>query len=136
MNHSPFLKGLLITSIIAFIISYGLSLLPQEAAFFKIIFGSFVFFAGYTIIQYIVGLKVTDHPNKSLYIGVVQLLSGIKIALTVAFVAIFMKFAQPESTWFVLPFLLNYAIFTVFETATLMRVGNKKINPIKTAPKK
>jgi len=126
MNHTPFIKGLLITSVIAFVISYALSLLPQEAPFQKIIFGSIVFFAVFTIFQYLVGQRVTDHPNKGLYIGMVQLLSGVKITITIAFVVIFMKVAEPENTWFVLPFLLNYAIFTVFETATLMRVGNKR----------
>ncbi len=131
MNHTAFVKGLLITSLIAFVISYALSLLPQEAPFQKIIFGSLVFFAVFTVFQYWIGLRVTDHPNKGLYIGMVQLLSGIKIAITIAFVAIFMKVAKPENTWFVLPFLLNYVIFTVFETATLMRVGNKKSQPKK-----
>ena len=126
MSHKPFIKGLMITSLIAFVISYGLSLLPQEAPFQKIIFGSLLFFWQFTIFQYIVGLKTTNHPNKSLYIGVVQLLSGIKTVLTLVFVAVFVKFEQPETNWFVLPFLLNYAIFTVFETATLMRVGHNK----------
>ncbi len=131
MNHTPFIKGLLITSVIALVISYALSLLPQEAPFQKIIFESILFFAVFTVFQYLIGLSVTDHPNKGLYIGMVQLLSGIKIAITIAFIVIFMKFEQPESSWFVLPFLLNYVIFTVFETATLMRVGNKKSTPKK-----
>jgi len=101
-------------------------MLPQEAPFQRIIFGSLIFFSSFTIVHYLIGLSVVDHPNKGLYIGMVQLFSGIKVALTVAFVAVFMEVEKPETTWFVLPFLLNYAIFTVYETAALMRVGNKK----------
>ena len=126
MKHTPFLKGLIITSIIAFIISYALSLLPQEAPFQRIIFDSLIFFSSFTIVHYLIGLSVVDHPNKGLYIGMVQLFSGIKVALTVAFIVVFMEVEKPETTWFVLPFLLNYAIFTVYETTALMRVGNKK----------
>ncbi len=126
MSHKSFIKGLFITSFIAFVVNYGLSQLPQEAPFQKIIFGSLVFFLGYTLIQYIVAIMTTNHPNKGLYIGIVQVLSGFKIALSVAFIVVFVKFTQPESNWFVLPFLLNYAIFTVFETSMLMRVGHQK----------
>ncbi len=126
MKHIPFFKGLLMTTIIALGISYALSLLPQEAPFQKIIFTSLAFFASFTIFHYFVGLSVANHPNKGLFIGLVQLFSGIKIALTVAFIVLFMKFEKPDTTWFVLPFLLNYAIYTVYETAALMRVGNQK----------
>ncbi|HHB79315.1 MAG TPA: hypothetical protein ENK85_08795 [Saprospiraceae bacterium] len=126
MNHTPFFKGLLMTSIIAFVISYGLAQLPQEVPFQKIILGSFVFFVGFTIIEYIVALRVVNHPNKGLYVGMVQLLTGLKIILTVALVVIFVEVKKPATNWFILPFLLNYVIFTVFETATLMRIGNKK----------
>ncbi len=114
------------TSIIAFVISYGLAQLPQEVPFQKIILGSFVFFVGFTIIEYIVALRVVNHPNKGLYVGMVQLLTGLKIILTVALVVIFVEVKKPATNWFILPFLLNYVIFTVFETATLMRIGNKK----------
>ena len=131
MNHTPFIKGLLITSVIAFVVSYAFSLMPEETAFQNVIFGSLAFFAFFTVFQYVVGLRVTNHPNKGLYIGMVQLLSGLKIAVTIFFIVIFMELAKPETTWFVLPFLLNYVIFTVFETATLMRVGNEKPKPKK-----
>lgn len=127
MNHSPFLKGLLLTSLISLIISFSLSLLPQEAPFQAIIFGSILFFGFFALLQYAIGIKTAKHPNKSLFIGMVQGLSGAKVVLTLTFIILFVRIAQPESDWFVLPFLLNYAIFTVFETMTMSRVGKEII---------
>ncbi len=126
MSQAQFIKGLLITTLIAFVISLGLSFLPQEAPFQVIIFGSLLFFSMLTVLHYFFSRKAVTFKNKGFYIGFVQMFTLIKMTLTILFVVLFVKLGKPESNWFILPYLLNYAIYTIFETSALMHVAEEK----------
>ncbi|MBK6905108.1 MAG: hypothetical protein IPH04_20460 [Saprospirales bacterium] len=50
-----------------------------------------------------------------------------KMLLSMSVLVVYLKFAAPESKYFILPFLTVYLAFTVFETYFLMKIA--KIKP-------
>ncbi len=133
MTHRQFIVALAGVSASALLLTAGLLRVPPIQPFAFSAYGAWSLYLLYSVLQYFLGRHAAFDTNKAKFIGVVQLLTALKMGLTVLFVAFFVKLVKPETNWFVLPILVNYVLFTIFETIVMMRVG-KMTRPQPDAP--
>ena len=84
---------------------------------------SLLFFILLSIIVYHLGAKMVHNRNKNDFSRLVLGFTGFKMMFSVALVFIYHAVAEPTSRWFVVPFLIIYILYTIFETHFLMRLG-------------
>jgi len=93
----------------------------QNTLYFSII-STLVFFI-FTISVYHIGLKVVDNPNKNLFSGVAITSIIIKLILILGFLFTYQAIKGPIAKHYLLPFILIYLVYTVFETMVMMRLA-------------
>ena len=74
---------------------------------------------------YLLSQKAIASTNKMAFIQLVMGNVLFKLVFIITIVAVYFKFVNPESKLFVLPFMIIYFIFTVFETAFIYKIANK-----------
>ncbi|NET36444.1 MAG: hypothetical protein F6K19_31185 [Cyanothece sp. SIO1E1] len=84
---------------------------------------SLIFFTVLSIIVFHLGLRMVQSRNKNDFSRLVLGFTGFKMMLSVAVVFIYQSVVEPTDRWFVIPFLLIYVVYTIFETYFLMRLG-------------
>ncbi len=130
MTNNNFYKSLTLTSILSavvILVFYQFELFKQDVILYVI---SLVFMIIYTVVFYLSALKALKSTNKMAFIQLVMANVFLKLVFLMAIVAIYNKLATPPSSkFFVIPFLIIYAIFTVYETAFVYKLSNNT-NPI------
>ena len=84
---------------------------------------SLLFFILLSVIVYHLGAIMVNNRNKNDFSRLVLGFTGFKMMFSVALVFIYQSIAEPTSRWFVIPFLIIYILYTIFETYFLMRLG-------------
>lgn len=84
---------------------------------------SLIFFNLLSIVVFHLGLRMIKSRNKNDFSRLVLGFTGFKMMLSIAVVFIYQSVAEPTDRWFVIPFLLIYVVYTIFETYFLMRLG-------------
>jgi hypothetical protein len=85
-----------------------------------------LFFVLLSLGIWILGRISAKSANKSSFIGLIMMVTFIKLFLTVGIIMIYKSAVAPTNKLFVVPGLLVYLIFSIFETTTLALESNKK----------
>ena len=81
------------------------------------------------VLLFAVGKKLAASPNRNSFTLFIMGAVFIKMMLTMAVLVVYLKFAEPASKYFILPFLTVYLVFTVFETYFLMKIAKTQATP-------
>jgi hypothetical protein len=79
-----------------------------------------------TVTLYYLGKTAVESENKYGFIRLVIVSVMFKIVLVLVMMALYVKIAVPENRYFVLPVIVIYLMFSVFETYVLYRLANVK----------
>ena len=104
----------------------SLLLLHQVSAFQGhngLSWGSWLGFILMTILLYYAGLRSARSANKNDFSNTVLGFSMGKMMLAALSLVVYAKVAQPTNKLFIIPFFAIYAIFTVFETIVMTKLG-------------
>ena len=123
MIFPQFLRQLLILTGAVTIIATAIHQLPGFAPHWPLSLAAICVYTLLSIVVYQWGKLTAAAANKRLFTQASLLIVVIKMTLTVAIVVIYQRVADPQSRYYVLPFLLIYLIYTVYETWLLMRLG-------------
>ena len=126
MSTKRFITLTIITSFLAIIGIFIMDQFPQIALhrFFSII--TFFVFLLSTAIIYMTAKKLVSHRNKFLFNYVVIASIFFKLIFAVIMIVAYQKLGTPENKYFVLPFVVIYLIFTIFETYFLSIMAKTK----------
>ncbi|MBK7408993.1 MAG: hypothetical protein IPL49_09690 [Saprospirales bacterium] len=80
------------------------------------------------ILLYVVGKKLAVSENKNAFTLFVMGSVFAKMLLSMVVLVLYLKFAEPASKYFILPFFVVYLAFTIFETYFLMKIG--RVQPV------
>jgi len=75
------------------------------------------------------GKKLIAAKNRNSFTLFVMGATFVKIFLSMGILVVYLKYAEPASKLFIMPFLGVYLIFAVFETLFLMKIGRGQPNP-------
>ena len=123
MNHRSFFTQLGIVSLGVIILIFALNLVPAFQIFQSLTWISFIFFLSLSVLMYFIGHHSANSSNKNSFLQIVMATTFLKMFLCIGLVVVYHTIAKPESNMFVVPFLLIYIIFTIFETYFMMKLS-------------
>lgn len=116
MRNSLFLKALGWTIIVTSTLLLLLRIIISFPFYFELSTAGLLVFTVLSFGVFYVGQRWAKNPNRYLYIHLVIYNLMAKLFVSFLLLAIFYKLAKPEKDLFVLPFLVIYLCFTIFET--------------------
>ena len=127
MTLSAFIKYLIYATIVSIVLFYVTNFMwpismHQDLLWWSIL--CFVLLA--VIIYFLVDRSMTRSGGKGM-IGLVIFNVLLKLVFSFGFVAFYVKSKQPQDKAFIVPFLITYLVFTIFETWFL----NEKAREVK-----
>ena len=127
MKRIQFLASLLVVSLGALSCLWMLDrFLPQSDALSLFAFLSLGIFIALVGFAYFVGVRAARSKSNMRFIQFTMGMVVLKMFVCVAMIVIYVQEFAPESKLFVLPFLLLYLIFTIFEVYILLKVAKMK----------
>ena len=123
MKYNFFWKYLVFISLVTVIFIAVISFINifRDGIMLAII--GFVFMVLTSIAYYYATKKALGVSNKMAFIQLVMMTVMLKIILIMTIVAVYYKVVQPQSKYFVIPFLIIYFIYSIFETVFSYRMA-------------
>jgi len=116
MERLPFYKIIslsTLTSILLYVIlGFAIPIFPY-LDFFII---SILFFLVYNLVLFFASKRAKSSKVKNQFIHLVLYNVFVKIILSFLIVFVYFKITEPDNKFFIVPFLICYLVYTVFET--------------------
>ena len=103
-------------------------IVPGSEAFSDLSIHAFIVFGAIVVLAFFLGKKAAMSGAKYVFIRMTILLIFVKMCIGVGLVVIHVRSEMPEDKTFIIPFLLIYLIFTIFEIYVLEKLG--RIQPV------
>lgn len=97
--------------------------MPGSEAFSDLSIHAFLAFGAIVILAYYLGKKAATSSNKYVFIRMTIVFIFVKMFIGVGLVVSHVRTELPENKLFILPFLIIYLIFTIFEVYVLEKLG-------------
>jgi hypothetical protein len=130
MKNNPFWKYLGFLSIvtaIVLVIVYQIDVFKPDILLSIL---GLVFMASSAAGLYIASKKAIASTNKMAFIQLVMGNVVFKLVFILGIVATYFKLVKPETKLFVVPFMIIYFIFTIFETIFIYKISNNNNSKI------
>jgi len=121
MTRNKFIKELFIAILASLISVVGLNFILEDKGDWPLSWIAIAFFTLLSILIFYFGDRSAKSDDKYMFVRIILMNVMFKIIACFGLVAIYYKLYNPSSRFFVLPFLMVYLIFTVFETYCLIR---------------
>ncbi len=126
MSQITFFRLLLITSGFLLLTYNGLTLcFPNLDLFQDLFFVSQFFYALLAVISFFVSKNLVKHPNMNVYSQWILLFVLTKILFSVTIFAAYKVLKKPSSDLFIIPFFINYAVYTIFCVYFMTKIGKE-----------
>ena len=126
MSSKRFYLQLGVISIVCLILTYLAGLIAIDKELLQLSCYSILFFTLFSIVIYIKARIAVSSPNKFAFNNIIILSIGAKMFISILFLLIYKKLANPVSHYFVVPFLIIYIVYTIFETYFMTKLSNPK----------
>lgn len=83
-------------------------------------------FAVHAAILYIILWKSSTSPNRQIFLNVTLVNSLVKMAISVAFLVLYKVRVNPPNGKFIIPFVVIYVMYTIFETVFMLNLAEQK----------
>lgn len=125
MESRRFLLLLLIASVFCVLGIGVLYRFPAMASGIALAWQSLGFFIVFSLLMYASARRIAKSEKKERYIGLILGFSGLKMLCSFLLIAVYAKTTEPDSRLFALPFFGIYLVFTIFESAFMIRIGKR-----------
>lgn len=126
MTKNRFIRPFLFVSAITAAIVTMVYLLPGISPYLDLGIISWVLFSFLSVVLFYIADKVVNHPERTKFIGLTIANMLVKMTVSIGLIWIYYVLKKPQSGLFIVPFLLVYGIFTIFETRFLLQIANQK----------
>ncbi|NNE25796.1 MAG: hypothetical protein HKN09_03040 [Saprospiraceae bacterium] len=116
MSINTFVKNLIISALIALILLVATHFVVDMREHVAFIVSAYVFFVAFCIFIYWLAQRSSKSKAGEYFLYIVVVNVFVKLIASFMMVFIYAKLAEPSDKWFVIPFLIIYLVFTVFET--------------------
>ncbi len=120
MTNSKFTQALFLSILGSLVVLTGINYFLGDNGDWNLGILGIVLFTVLSLIVFYVCKRTLRSKDKYLFIRIIIINVIIKILACFVLVAVYYKYTMPESRFFILPFLMVYLIFTVFETHFLL----------------
>ena len=127
MSTKTYFLQLIMTIGISAAVLISLHLLPEVAPYWKLSVASVIFFALLTLLIFLIAKRAVQSPDPNTFTRISLLFVFVKLVAALAFIVLYDQLIEPKTRWFVLPFLLVYVLFTIFEVIFMMALSREKV---------
>jgi len=128
MKEVAFYKGLGLSVCASLLFVAAANFFLGDNAEWKLSLLSIILFATLSLVVYNMANRALNSSDKYLFVRIIILNVIVKILLSFALFLLFYYISKPSSRFFIVPFLLVYLIFTIFETNVLTRQSKSGAN--------
>ncbi len=121
LTSTHFFTGLAITTVVSLIASIYSAQLLEVTQYLDLAYLSIGFFVAVSLIVYLLSERASRLKKKQFFMHIVMINTMIKMFGSVLIVIGYFKLVNPTSTRFVVPFLISYLLFSIFETHFMMQ---------------
>ena len=127
MSSARFYLGLAIVLLLAVVsqLLFGW-FLPELKPFIGLGYVAMVYFTTLSVLIYYLSKRLGTHENPYLLLYLTYAVILFKLASSVVIVYAFKRHYHPDTRYFVLPFIVVYILYTIFETAYVDKSGRLK----------
>lgn len=126
MSTSRFYINIAMVSVAAIFLMYFLGKFFSFEVYLDLGLITWVLFFLMGVLLYYIANVTVNSPNRTKFISLTIANMFIKMVLSVGIVLIYFKLKNPESPVFIVPFIIIYVFFTIFETYFLLKIANLK----------
>ncbi len=128
MTFNQFLVQLGLTTLIAGLLLLLLNTVSGQNTFGRLAIGTIVFFIATLTLFFLWGKQSAQSKDLNAFSRMALLSISLKMFLAIGLVVVYVKMIEPQSNFFVVPFLTIYFTYTIFETYFLMRLARETPN--------
>ena len=125
MTKGRFILSFLVVSAITAALVTMVYLLPGISPYLDLGCLSWVLFSVLSVVLFYIADKVVNHPERTKFISLTIANMLIKMMVSIGLIWTYYVVKKPQSGLFVIPFLLVYGIFTIFETRFLLQIADQ-----------
>jgi len=125
MNFNKFLLQLGLVSALTAVGLYFLHQVPEIYPHQAFSWGGLGFFIIFTLAMYYLVQSALKDSNKNVFFRTFMTMTGFKMLALVMAVMAYSKVAVVESKLFIIPFLVVYLVFTIFETMVMLKMSKE-----------
>ncbi len=115
MNTKQFITSLLIITLTVVLIVHLMSYMVLLADYANLGTMSILLFASICVVMYVFASRSAKKNQSTAFINIFMLSTLLKMLFSVILIAIYYKTQLPNSKFFIVPFFVVYAIYTIFE---------------------
>ena len=116
MPVKSFIKNLILSSIVAFVLLLATQFFIDIKEHLSFIIAAYLFFVVFCIFIYWMAQRSSSSRAGEYFLYIVVINVFVKLIASFMMVFVYARYAEPSNKWFVIPFLIIYLVFTVFET--------------------
>lgn len=116
MTPSFFLKYLIYATAVSVAFFFMVNFLVPISQHMDLLWWSIICFVILALMIYFLVDRSMRKSGGKTVIGLVILNVLLKLVFSFGFVALYVQYKQPQDKLFILPFLITYLVFTIFET--------------------
>lgn len=121
LTSSRFYIGLLITLASSIVATYVSGNLLDVSAYTSVAYAAIVMFTFLCLGIYLLSERAAKSKNKNFFMQIVMINTMIKMFGSVVLVVVYFKFVNPPNVKFIVPFLIVYILYSIFETYFMMK---------------
>lgn len=125
MELSSTIKYMLIATALSIVLFFVCVAVIPVRPYIDVLGLAIAFFGGLTLIIYWQGERAQKTQQNKFFLYVVIVNVFVKLIGSFVFMFIYVKAKEPDDRYFLVPFLLTYLIFTIFETYILSEQARK-----------
>jgi hypothetical protein len=126
MSQKQFFIQLGAVSILTSVVLFFLNRLEKVQGHEGLAWSTLALFIGLSILMYFTARKAAQSSNKNDFTTTVLGFTMGKMFLALMIIFLYLKLAEPQTKFFILPFFCVYLIYTIFETYFMMRLSKMK----------
>ena len=127
MPPKKFYTQLAVVSIVSIIVAILLHLSPALAANALLSWVAIAFYTLFCIAVFLAASYATRVEEKKFFTALTLLITVTKMLLSVIVVLVYHQLVLPTERLFVVPFLIVYVLYTIFETYFLMKLSRVNV---------
>ena len=116
MQLKTFIKNLIISSVVALLLLVATHFIIDISEHMMFIGSAYLFFVCFCIFIYWMAQRSSSSRAGEYFLYIVVINVFVKLIASFLMVFIYARYAAPSDKWFIIPFLIVYLVFTVFET--------------------
>jgi UDP-N-acetylmuramyl pentapeptide phosphotransferase/UDP-N-acetylglucosamine-1-phosphate transferase len=125
MTKNRFIRPFLVVSVITTAMVTMVYLLPDISPYVDLGIISWALFSFLCVVLFFIADKVVNHPERTKFISLTIANMMLKMMVSIGLVWTYYMVKKPQSGLFIVPFLLVYGIFTIFETRFLLQIADQ-----------